>query len=93
VSHEHDDCLHCAFDAAEAALPEGYDLMVGHTSECQFCVGWWATASARLKEPPYYPKVISSETGRPRGEHHDSTPAAALLAGDSLDARLRAVLA
>jgi hypothetical protein len=72
--------LDMAWAAAEAALPDGWDLMVGHTSECRYCPGWWATASKRLKDPPHYPQVVSSETGRPRGEHHDPTPAAALRA-------------
>ncbi len=57
----------------QAALPSGYALMVGYTRECRFCDGWWATASAR--DPI---RVISSETGRPRGEHHDATPAQAI---------------
>lgn len=69
-----------AWAEAEAALPEGYDLVVGHTSECRFCAGWWATASKRNTEPPYYPHIVSSETDRPRGEHHDPTPADALRA-------------
>lgn len=72
--------LDAAWAEAEAALPEGWDLMVGHTTECRFCPGWWATASKRPDEPPHYLKVISSENARLRGEHHDATPAAALRA-------------
>lgn len=57
----------------QAELPEGWSVLVGYTVECSFCAGWWATASKRLEEPPYYPKVVSSETRRPRGQHHDTT--------------------
>lgn len=74
------DSLEAAWDETTSALPEGYSLMVGHTTECKSCSGWWATASKRLEEPPYYPHIISSEHDRPRGEHHDATPAAALRA-------------
>lgn len=76
--------IDAALAEAVAALPEGWDLLVGHTSECKLCAGWWATASKR--QPPEYPLVVSSEHGRPRGEHHDATPAAALRA---LAAKLR----
>lgn len=63
--------------AQEIAGRWGGTIMVGFTDECQFCSGWWATASKRDPEQRY-PIILSSETGRPRGEHHGETPAAAI---------------
>lgn len=78
--------LDAAWARAEAAVAEwGGDMMVGHTTECPFCAGWWATASKRDYAVHLFPIIVSSEHGRPRGEHHDSTPAAAL---DALRAAL-----
>lgn len=63
---------------AQARLPsKEWTLLVGQTIECPFCPGWWATASTRDPETRY-PIIVTSESGRPRGEHHDPNPAAAL---------------
>lgn len=70
--------LGAAWGAAAAALPAGFTLMVGQTDQCQFCSGWWATASKRVPKDEGWVRIVTSESGRPRGEHHDATPAAAL---------------
>ena len=81
------DTLDEAWKAAEAAVRAwGGTLLVGETDECRYCPGWWATASKRDPDTRYPIVIVSSETGRTRGEHHDPTPIAAL---DALTAALR----
>jgi hypothetical protein len=69
-----------AWREAEAALP-GWELMLGRALDCRSCLGYWATARwAGDVDGSRHIEVVSSEDNRPRGQHHDPTPTAALKA-------------
>lgn len=44
--HEHDDCLHCAFEDAEAALPDGLQLHVVRNISGTYLARAWAPTAA-----------------------------------------------